>query len=158
MTSKTFYLVNQTVIENCFAYICEQVTNDNHKVVVTVGNDSEKARTLAQNRLYWSWLSQIEQQTGQHRDDWHIYFKRRFLASIYAKDDGEFAQMIDSVKKLKTHLCTLEYENIATSVAKLLSTTTASSKQFTDYLNDIEVWAYANGLTLTIPQELEWVR
>ncbi|WP_432480604.1 hypothetical protein [Moraxella sp. ZY200743] len=125
-----------------------------NKVVVTIGIDDDKARSLAQNRLYWKWLHQLKQQTGQ---DLHLYFKRLFLSKIYARDDGDFAQMVGSVAQCKGLLDDWQYENLANNVIKNISTTKASVKQMSEYLNKIEIWAFGQGLTLTMPSELEWL-
>lgn len=158
---KSFRLVNAQVAQNCFKAIQDAVAdnlNTPHNVVVTVGLDDDKARSLAQNRLYWGWLHELKQQTGQDSDDLHIEFKRRFLARIYARDDGEFAEMANAIKACKGVISDEHYEQMATGVIKRISTTTANTKQFSEYLGEIEVWAYSQGLTVTIPQELEWAR
>lgn len=161
MKNQSFRLVSAQIAQNCFAAI-EQAVADTldtpHNVVVTIGIDDDKARSLAQNRLYWRWLHELEAQTGQDDEWWHCHFKRLFLARIYARDDGEFAQMAESIKRCQGIINDTLYENIATSVIKNISTTKANTKQFAEYLTKIELWAVANGFRLTTPQELEWVR
>lgn len=66
--------------------------------------------------------------------------------------------MAESIRRCKGVISDSHYENMATTVIKNISTTTANTKQFAEYLNKIEVWAYGQGLTLTVPQELEWAR
>lgn len=159
--NQCFRLINGQVTENCFKAITDAVADSldtPHKVVVTIGIDDDKARSNAQNRLYWKWLHELASQTGNDDEFWHLHFKRLFLARIYARDDGEFAQMADSIKWCKGVINDVLYENIATSVIKNISTTTASVQQFAEYLTKIEYWAVANGLKVTTPQELEWVR
>lgn len=161
MKNQCFRLVNGDVAENCFKAIEKAVAdslNTPNKVIVTIGVDDDKARSKAQNRLYWRWLHELEQQTGQDGEWYHLDFKRRFLARIYARDDGDFAEMAQSIKRCKGVINDNLYENIAMSVIKNITTTTATVKQFAEYLTKIEYWAVANGLTLTTPQELEWVR
>lgn len=158
MKPKSFRLVNGQIAENCFAAIHQAIADTldtKHNVVVTIGIDDDKARSLAQNRLYWLWIGQLEKQTGQ---DLHLYFKRLFLSKIYAKDDGEFAEMAESIARCKGLIDDWQYESLAMGVIKQISTTKASVKQMSEYLNKIELWAFGQGLTLTIPQELEWVR
>ena len=159
--NQSFRLVSPEVAGNCF-YAIQQAVADNlntpHNVIVTIGIDDDKARSLAQNSLYWKWLHELEQQTGQDDEYWHGHFKRLFLARIYARDDGDFAQMADSIKECKGLIDDEHYERMATAVIKRISTTTASTKQFAEYLTKIEYWAVANGLRVTTPQELGWVR
>lgn len=166
--NQCFRLINADIAKNCFNAIHQAVAdslNTPHNVVVTIGIDDDKARSLAQNRLYWKWINEIEQQTGQTSNDddennsyWHLFFKRLFLSRIYARDDGEFAEMAESIKRCKGLIPNSQYEKMATDVIKQISTTKASTKQMSEYLNRIELWAVANGLRLTTPQELEWVR
>lgn len=161
MKNQCFRLVNGNVAQNCFQAIekaVQDAQNTPNKVIVTIGVDDDKARSQAQNRLYWRWLHELEQQTGQDDEFWHCHFKRLFLARIYARDDGEFAQMAESIKRCKGVINDNLYENIAMSVIKNISTTKANTKQFAEYLTKIELWAVANGFKVTTPQELEWVR
>lgn len=161
MKNQSFRLVNGNVANNCFAAIQEAVAdtlNTPHKVVVTIGIDDDKARSNAQNRIYWKWLHELASQTGNDDEWWHCYFKRLFLSRIYARDDGEFAEMANAIKACKGVISDEHYEQMATGVIKRISTTTANTKQFSEYLGEIEVWAYSQGLTVTIPQELEWAR
>lgn len=159
--NQCFRLINADVAENCFKAIYQAVADaqdTQHNVIVTIGIDDDKARSLAQNSLYWKWLHELETQTGQNDEWWHGYFKRLFLSRIYARDDGEFAKMAESIAQCKGLLDDEHYENMAMSVIKHISTTKANTKQFAEYLTKIEYWAVANGLTLTTPQELEWAR
>lgn len=156
-TTQFFRLVNFEVVQNCFDAINKALANTAKTVVVTIGADDDKARTHAQNRLYWLWVAYIADKLGNDKDYQHRLCKRELLARIYARDDGAFAQMADSVARCKRHLTHAEYEAMAMGVATLISTTTATSAQFTEYLQDIERWAYARGILLPQPQELMWV-
>ncbi len=161
MKKQSFRLIDGQVASNCFAAIEQAVAdslNTPHKVIVTIGIDDDRARSLAQNSLYWKWLHELETQTGQDDEWWHCYFKRLFLARIYARDDGEFAKMAESIKRCKGVINDDLYESIAMNVIKNISTTKANTKQFAEYLTKIELWAVANGLRLTTPQDLAWVR
>lgn len=159
--NQLFRLINGDVTKNRFQAIEKAVADSldtPNKVMVTIGIDDDKARSKAQNRLYWRWLHELEQQTGQDDEFWHCHFKRLFLARIYARDDGDFAEMAESIKRCKGVINDVLYENIAMSVIKNISTTTATVKQFAEYLTKIEYWAVANGLKVTTPEELTWVR
>ena len=144
MKNQSYRLISADVANNCFKAIEQAVADSKgtpHKVVVTIGIDDDKAN-----------------QTGNDDEWWHCYFKRLFLSRIYARDDGEFAQMAESIKRCKGVINDTLYENIATSVIKNITTTKANTKQFAEYLTKIELWAVANGFKVTTPQELEWVR
>ena len=161
MEKQSFRLVSPEVADNCFRAIQQAVSetlDTKHKVIVTIGIDDDKTRSLAQNRIYWKWLHELETQTGQDDNWYHLHFKRLFLSAIYARDDGEYAEMAESIRQCKGLIDDEHYERISMGVIKNISTTKANTKQFAEYLNKIEVWSVANGLKVTTPQELEWAR
>ena len=159
--SQSFRLVNPEVAGNCF-YAIQKAVADNqntpHNVIVTIGIDDDKARSLAQNRIYWGWVTQIADKTGDDKDSVHIDLKRRFLAKIYCRDFGEYADLADNMATCKDSLPAHQYESLAINIIKQLSTTRASTKQFTEYLDMIYLWAYARDIYLKVPSELEWAR
>lgn len=161
MTSKKakplyFRLVSDEVRDNCVKamYLAHQ---DSEEVLEVVIQPENRKRSLAQNRLYWMWLTQASKQWGSSEDDLHVDFKRRFLLKIYYRDDGQFAEMCDSIKTLQT-LDLQKYESIASEVIKLVSTTKANDKQMSEYLDGIYRFCYAQDLLLNVPDELKWVR
>lgn len=159
--NQSFRLVNGQVTQNCFKAIYQAVAdaqNTPHNVIVTIGIDDDKERSKAQNSLYWKWLHELEKQTGQDSYWYHLDFKRKFLSAIYARDDGDYAEMADSIAQCKGLIDDEHYERIAMNVIKKISTTTANTKQFAEYLTKIELWAAANDLKVTTPQDLGWVR
>ena len=46
-------------------------------------------RTISQNSLYWLWLTCIEHETGNNRNDLHDYFKEQYLEPINTTLFGE---------------------------------------------------------------------
>lgn len=61
--------------------------------------DDDKIRSLAQNRIYWQYLTTISQHTGVSKDRLHTDFKRKFLARILARDDNAFRECFDSIRQ-----------------------------------------------------------
>lgn len=158
--NQSFRLVNADIAENCFNAIHQAVADSldtPHNVVVTIGIDDDKARSNAQNRLYWKWVTAITNQTGDDQDSVHIDLKRRFLAKIYCRDFGEYADLADNMKIIKESLPTAQYENLAVNIVKQLSTTRASTTQFKEFLDMIYLWAYAKEIYLPVPDELAWI-
>jgi len=87
-------------------------------------------RSLPQNRLYWLWLACICDETGGDRDEIHLELKRRFLP-------------------LKT------VKGLSGEVTKPISTTELDTKQFTDYLEKIQIMMLRDyGITLPNPSDL----
>lgn len=83
---QVFRIISESVMKHCFTEIVKQY--EGGQVCSVVITDKNETRTNAQNRLYWLWLKQIKDKTGQDDDDLHVMFKRLFLAKIYARDDG----------------------------------------------------------------------
>lgn len=154
--NQRFNIISDTVIMACFNEIVRR--RDNGEQVSVIVTDKSETRTQAQNRLYWQWITVIANHLGNDKDYQHIYFKRYLLAKIYARDDGEFALMASSIKNCQGKIPYAQYEAMANGVAKQISTTTATTAQFMEYLNDIEKWAYAKAIYLPIPDDLRWVR
>lgn len=156
-----FRLISPEVAGNCFRAIQQAVSdtlNTPHNVIVTIGIDDDKSRSLAQNRIYWGWVTQIANKTGDDKDSVHIELKRRFLAKIYCRDFGEYAELADNMATCRQSLPKHQYESLAINIIKQLSTTRASTKQFTEYLDMIYLWAYAKEIYLLVPDELGWAR
>ena len=128
---------------------------DGKPLVVRI-DQKQDDRSTAQNRLYWMWLGQIERKTGQNKDSLHHEFKKKFLVFIYKRDDQEFAEMCDSIAKIKS-LDRDEYRKIGEYVVRLTSTTKATVKQMHEYLNYIHDYAVTKlDVYLTVPDDLKW--
>lgn len=82
-------------------------------------------RSHDQNGLYWMWLSCLSAETGNDKEDLHTFFREYFLG--YADK-----QIFGSV------------------IRKVRSTSDLDTKQFTDYLEKIKVWA-ARELGIALP-------
>ncbi|MBV6766993.1 hypothetical protein, partial [Acinetobacter baumannii] len=82
--------------------------NNNHSKAAAEGkplvvriNQKEDDRSAAQNRLYWAWLEQIKQKTGNSKDDLHLLFKKKFLARIYVEGRQETAEKYMALQNFK---------------------------------------------------------
>lgn len=157
---KFFRLVNANVFNNCLKTIDEMMTkyHGKHFVTVNIGIDDSNARSVAQNRLYWLWLTVLSEELGESKEYYHLYCKRYFLAKIYLRDgvDLELTNVQPSLKVAKECLPTADYENIAWSVAKSVSTTLANSKQMKEYLDDVYQFALDKNVVLPLPDDLVW--
>jgi len=89
-------------------------------------------RTVSQNRLYWLWVNQIADETGNTPDDLHEAFRSMFL--------GARGVSVGSAE---------------VSVSR--STTTLDTAQFTDFLTRLEAWVTAElSIILPHPEDLYW--
>lgn len=118
--------------------------------------DKKEQRSLAQNRLYWMWVTQISKHFGDDKDGVHFDCKRRFLIKIYMRDDAEYAATCAAVIGLKGVGEPEKYRLIADFLIDNTSTTDATTEQMTEYLNEIFVFYYKQGLRLSVPEDLKW--
>lgn len=114
---------------------------------------NDEQRTVAANRLYWMWLTDCERTTvneyaGHDQDWWHVMFKKKFLMRIYERDSQEYAELLQSVRKVKAAGLEDEAQRIYDHVATETSTTRATVSQFREYLNRIERTCQGLGIWL----------
>lgn len=122
-------------------------------LVVNIREDV-KDRSKAQNKLYWKWMTQFAKHQGTDKDSEHLFFKKNFLARIYDRDDvGQYKATFQAVRTLKDEKHPA-YEQVASGLNELISTTDASVQQFTEYLNDIHAFCNKQGCWLETPEDL----
>jgi len=119
----------------------------------------EGNRSADQNRLYWMWLTDasttcINEHAGKTKDEWHLFFKRKFLIPIFIRDDEGFAKMIVATRALKAMDHLTEYHNLRKGILNLTSITDANVKQMAEYLYDIELFLHGCGVVLRTDDEL----
>lgn len=90
-----------------------------------------KRRTISQNRLMWMWYRCIEDNLGQDSDELHYILRLKFLPYKTIKVNKEPCKIPISTTKLDT-------------------------KQFTDYLEKIYIWASQEGIILLRPEDRGW--
>lgn len=64
----------------------------------------KKRRSLPQNKLYWLYLTCIEQETGQDKNDLHDYFKKKWIKPEVKEVFGEQIVKDRTTTKLDTSL------------------------------------------------------
>lgn len=126
---------------------------------VNSDNATDEQRTVAANRLYWAWLTDCQNTTvneyaGHSQDWWHVMFKKKFLMRIYERDSQEYAELLQSVRKVKAAGLEDEAQRIYDHVATETSTTRATVSQFREYLNRIERTCQELGIWLRTDQWL----
>ena len=159
MKPQTFGLVSDSAIADFVNFvnpIWRQLAKDGTPIVIKISTKNEEI-TSAQRRLYWFWVGQFSNHIGNDKDDQHHDFKRRFLISIYRRDDAGFAAMCDSIAKLKTSEPE-EHRAIGDQVIKLTSITKATKQQMTQYLDEIFRFCMKQGCVLSVPDDLRFAR
>jgi len=147
---KTFVIQSKEVLARLVAYIEAQPAKPLLEVTV---KEYHKDRTLAQNRLYWDWVTVISNELGLTKEDEHKDLKKRMLVPIYERDDESYAAMIQAVRKVHKLGHHQEAKDLADKIVDLTSTTDASVKQFTEYLNEIERDMMGKGIALPHPED-----
>jgi len=87
-------------------------------------------RSISQNSLYWMWLTCIQEETGNDRNDLHEYFKNTYINPTRAE--------------------------IFNEIVRIQSTKNLTTTQFKEYLDVIQVKMSQEGIILPNPDDLIW--
>ncbi|MDN8251850.1 hypothetical protein QZK23_18165 [Acinetobacter baumannii] len=156
MKTAVFTIKDHSDIGKTINYLHNNYTQANfeNKPLVVEIKPFDGDRSKAQNRLYWLWVSQWAKHQGTDKDSEHLFFKKKFLARIYDRDDvGQYKATFAAVRKLKEEQHSM-YQQVADGLNELISTTDASIAQFTEYLNDIHAFCLKQGCYLETPDDL----
>ncbi|WP_151721381.1 hypothetical protein [Acinetobacter ursingii] len=156
MKTAVFTIKDHSDIGKTINYLHNNYTQANfeNKPLVVEIKPFDGDRSKAQNRLYWKFLSQWSKHQGTDKDSEHLFFKKKFLARIYDRDDvGQYRKTFAAVRKLKEEQHSM-YQQVADGLNELISTTDASIAQFTEYLNDIHTFCLKQGCYLETPDDL----
>lgn len=105
-------------------------------------------RSASQNALYWKWLTVIGNELGESKEDVAERYKDGFLVQIYERDNPEYAEMIQSLRSIWSQGMKTEAVSLRKKIVALTSTTTATVKQMTEYMQSIEHHAASLGIRL----------
>lgn len=158
MKTAVFTIKDHSDITKTMSYLHTNYTKANfeNKPLVVEIKPEAKDRSKAQNRLYWKFLTQWAKHQGTDKDAEHLFFKKKFLAVIFYRDDvGQYRNTFDAVKVLKKQNHPM-YQQVADGLNELITTTDASVEQFTEYLNDIHAFCLKQGCYLETPDNLKW--
>ena len=138
-----------TLNENTFGHILSVITDLPHdNTLQVVLRDATAKRELAQNALYWAWLTALESETGHTRNDLHEIFKHSHLIPIYVREPMNTDQQnwVDLYLDIKN-------TGDAALIGRckvLVSSSWATIRQFAEYLKVIEHEAMANDWHLPV--------
>ena len=159
MKTAVFTIKDHSDIGKTINYLHNNYTQanfENKPLVVEIRPES-RDRSKAQNRLYWKFLTQWAKHQGTDKDAEHLFFKKKFLAVIFYRDDvGQYRKTFAAVKALKDQGHPM-YQQVADGLNELITTTDASVEQFTEYLNDIHAFCLKHGCYLETPDDLKYV-
>ena len=90
----------QIVMEHSFDYLTAKLANGVYTLSI---KRKTKPRTISQNALMWMWFKYMEEYNGTPKEDFHDYYKARFLGR-----DIEIRGRLVHVIRSTTELNTLE--------------------------------------------------
>jgi len=121
-------------------------------------DEVELQRRAEQNRLMWSWLTDLKNTTvnqiaGTTVEEWHRKMRKYFLFPIYVRDSEMWALTAASLDIIKQHGTYAQYDEMWARILddegkNRLSTSDANVEQFTEYLDCIERFAHSHGVIL----------
>jgi hypothetical protein len=145
MKRRIYTIRSETVIDNLTAFLKSQPEKPLLEVIV---QEKKKDRTAEQNGLLWFWITIIAKERGSTKEDVHDDLKERLLVPIYERDEPGFAEMMVSIRKVYTQGFKQDALKMHKHIVKLTSTTSADTKQFAEYLREIEKDQAEKGLIL----------
>jgi hypothetical protein len=124
-----FKILNKYDKEKVKGYIDKLPEDKIYEIEISL---KRKKRSIPQNRLYWLWITCISHETGNDKDFLHEYFSEKYLPK---KSEIIFNH----------------------EIIKPVSTTSLDAKQFTDYLDKIQIFASSEqGIILPNPGDIYW--
>lgn len=111
-----FTLGTETIRQNAISAINELPLDWSHEVVI---RKAKSRRSQAQNRLLWVWMQYLEDEIGEKKELIHLYFKHKFIKKDDIRVFGE-------------------------DVPVEVTTTKLTVKEFTSYLENIELYVMEN--------------
>jgi len=167
VNTEIFVLKNAFEVNRLMSHLkpnWRKASTSNKPLVVTV-MDKPEDRSKAQNRLYWKWVAQFANHFGNDKDEVHHMWKKQFLVRIYVREsknpdskfDKQYAKTWEAIKAVKMAECE-QWEAISEGVIHATSTTDADVTMFTEYLDEIYNFSRSQGLWLSCPDDLRFVR
>ncbi len=116
----------------------------------------EKKKDISANQraLYWKWLTIIGLELGETKEELHERYKDRFLTVIYERDDPDYAEMLETLRTVYREGMRDEALSLRRKVITLTSITTATTKQMSELMTDIEHEATSLGISLPHPDDV----
>lgn len=160
MKTAVFTIKDHSDITKTISYLHTNYTQanfENKPLVVTI-TCKQESLSAAQRRLYWLWMTEYGNYRGLDKEEASSFFKYKYLSVIYNRDNvGEYPETFRTMKELKKTGAS-QYEALRQFVANRISITEATTKQMAEFLNDIEMWCLKDGVKLTCPDDLKYLR
>lgn len=135
---------------HAIALIRELPTEPVHVVEI---KEYKRNRSVEANALYWQWLTIIGNELGESKEILHEKYKNDFLINIYTRDDHEYSAMVQAIRDVWHHGLKAEAVGLRKKIVALTTTTTATTKQMSEYMESIERHAATLSIRLPHPEE-----
>lgn len=136
--SEEFVISDRSELSETFKAI-EDRYDKNGRQFVTVKNDNTDMHGRLR-RLYFHFVGQIIETTGNIKEDEHFNYKFRFLISIFTRDGDAHPMHIDVIKNMK--IIKLQQPEMFASMRDLVVEGThlkdASEEEFREYIRSVE--------------------
>lgn len=100
-------------MDKSFDYLCSKLRNGKYTVKIV---RKTAPRTVSQNSLMWMWFTCMEESTGQRKEDFHDYYKAKFLCRHIAIK-GRLVNVVGSTADLNTMQMSQYLEKIKADAA-----------------------------------------
>lgn len=111
-------------MDKSFDLMCSLLRNGTYTVKIT---RQTKPRSISQNALMWMWYQCMEEATGTPKEDYHEYYKAKFLTRV-VNINGREVMVVGETKRLST-------------------------EQMTEFLNKVHADASIEGYRLPLPED-----
>jgi hypothetical protein len=123
-----------------------------HEVTIKPHHPSLSAN---QQRLYRLWMKVVSDHTGYTVAECPERYKEKFLCKIYMRDDDEYAKMITSINNIHKDGKKGDAHHLKRMIIRMTSTTTATTKQMSEYLDSIKLDCSTElNLQLPLPEDI----
>ena len=120
-----------------------------HKV--TISDSFKRSISAEQRGLYFVWMTHIGEALAGTKDEWHLKMKEKHLIPIFERDDEEYRNMIEAVRKVWKMGMKTEAGALKKKIVEYTSITDASVKQMSEYMTDIDHFAIDKQIQLPVP-------
>lgn len=134
------YVTGEAQRQQAIRYVTEAPFYPLYTVIV---KPAKMSRSVAQNALYWIFNTHLEKhsETGNTKNEWHEYFKEKYLVRIYIKNPDKHPALCSSIEAITAIMekgLTSEAAILWKNLLATLSTTSADVAEFKEYLECIE--------------------
>jgi hypothetical protein len=141
---KTIVLLNQETKNRAKFLIDRAPYEPAVEVVIRV---HKAKRTIQQNNLYWKWIDVIAGEFGDTNLSTHLELKRQHLIPILRRQP-DFEEMVIALHEVEQAGLKTQSALFKKRLLQELSTTKLTTKQMSEYMDEIQKWAGTMGIGL----------